>query len=74
MNWVRRPSGLSLTNVIPDTSNGGSCVDINPMIGKVEEKKEERFARGRGLPRYQNSKAQVSRLFQRIFDLSCSAM
>ncbi len=35
MSCVRRPSGLSLTSVIPDTSNGGSSVHTNPNDGCI---------------------------------------
>ena len=38
MNCVRRPSGLSLTSVIPDTSNGGSSVHTTPEHGCIREK------------------------------------
>src|SRR6202047_5008038 len=39
MNCVRRPSGLRLMRVLPDTSNGGSSVHTNPGSGAAEGKR-----------------------------------
>src|SRR5271157_505661 len=74
INWVRRPSGLRLTSVIPDTTNAGSFVHTDPTMGTSEKEGVKCAASGRGLPRYQNTNAPVSRLSQRVFDLSCSAI
>src|ERR1019366_4804391 len=69
---VRRPSGFSSSSVIPDTSRGGSSVHTVPNMG---ESLEELFdASGRGLPRYQNTNAPVSKLSQRVIDVSCSVI
>jgi hypothetical protein len=38
MSCVRRPRGLSWSSVIPDTSNGGSSVHMDPNMGASEKK------------------------------------
>ena len=50
MNCVRRPSGLSLSSVIPDTSSGGSSVHTAPDMGP---------SRGEGLSRQRPRAAAI---------------